>query len=143
MASRRGEGQGSFGSRLPVASTGRLRGLRRMCVLAAVVASVAGCVGMPSNGPTQEFSASPQSSAPDGNLIGPFPSGPQPGADPSHIVQGFLIASASYPTYTVAQEYLVGSAVKTWNPGFAVHVFSQLTVPNPAPAAKASHGAVQ
>jgi Lipoprotein LpqB beta-propeller domain/Sporulation and spore germination len=114
------------------------RALRRMCVLAVVVASVAGCVGMPSNGPTEEFSASPQSSAPDGNLIGPFPSGPQPNADPSHIVQGFLIASASYPTYTIAQEYLVGSAVKTWNPGFAVTVFSQLTVPNPAPAPKAS-----
>ncbi len=40
----------------------RLGGVRRMCVLAAAVASVAGCVGMPSNGPAQQFSASPQSS---------------------------------------------------------------------------------
>src|ERR1051326_1103868 len=110
-------------------------GLRRMCVLAAAVASVAGCVGMPSNGPTQELSASPQSSVPDGNLIGPFPSGPQPGADPSHIVQGFLIASASYPTYTVAQQYLAAPAVKTWRPGSAVTVFSKL-VPTSAPVPK-------
>jgi Lipoprotein LpqB beta-propeller domain/Sporulation and spore germination len=121
-----------------VASTARLAGLRRMCVLAAVVASVAGCVGMPSNGAAEQSSASPESSAPDGNLVGPFPSGPQPNADPSHIVQGFLIASASYPTYAIAQEYLTSSAVKVWNPGFAVTVFSQLIVPNPAPALKAS-----
>jgi len=134
----------SPGGRPPVASAvRRLAGVRRMCVLAAAVASVAGCVGMPSNGPTAEFSASPQSSAPDGNLIGPFPSGPQPNADPSHIVQGFLIASASYPTYATAQEYLVGSAVKAWDPGFAVTVFSKLTVPNPAPAAKASRSSRQ
>jgi hypothetical protein len=114
-----------------------------MCVLAAVVASVAGCVGMPANGPTQEFSASATSTEPDRNLIGPFPSGPEPGADPSHIVQGFLIASASYPTYTVARQYLAAAAVKTWNPGFAVTVFSELTVPNLAPAPTASPSRVQ
>ena len=68
----------------------RLRGVRRICVLAAAVVSVAGCVGMPSNGPAQEFSASPQSSAPAVNLIGSVPLAPQPGADPSQIVQGFL-----------------------------------------------------
>jgi hypothetical protein len=121
----------------------RSRGLRRMCVLAAVVASVAGCVGMPSNGPAEQLTASPQSSAPEGNLSGPFASGPQPNEDPSHIVQGFLIASASYPTNSVADEYLVSSAVKGWNPDFAVTVFSQLNVPNPAPAAGTGRGAAQ
>jgi Lipoprotein LpqB beta-propeller domain/Sporulation and spore germination len=101
-----------------------------MCVLAAVVAAVAGCVGMPSNGPAVEFSASPQSSAPEGNLVGVVPSGPQPGENPTQIVQGFLTASASYPSYSVALEYLTSSAVKTWNPSFAVTVFSNLTVPH-------------
>ena len=121
-----------------------LRGLRRMCVLAAVVASVAGCVGMPSNGPSEEFSSAPQSSAPDqvgevpSGQVGVVPSGPQAGENPSQIVQGFLTASASYPTYDIAQEYLVGSAVKGWNPGFAVTVFSNLTVPDWIPGAKAS-----
>jgi Lipoprotein LpqB beta-propeller domain/Sporulation and spore germination len=112
-----------------------------MCVLAAAVASVAGCVGMPSNGPTEQFSASPQSSAPDGaaaNLVGVVPSGPQPGENPSQIVQGFLTASASYPTYAVAQEYLISSEVKKWNPGFAVTVFSNLTVPGWIPLPKPS-----
>ena len=114
-----------------------------MCVLAAVVASVAGCVGMPSNGPTQEFSASPQGSAPDGNLVGVVPSGPQPGENPSQIVQGFLTASASYPSYDVALEYLVSSAVKTWNPSFAVTVFTSLDVPSWVPGPKAGRNGGQ
>lgn len=120
-----------------------LRGLRRMCLLAAVVAAVAGCVGMPSNGPAEQFSASPQSSAPDENLTGVVPSGPQPGENPSQIVQGFLTASASYPTYNVAQEYLVGSAVKGWRPGFAVKVFNTLTVTNPALGPKSGRNDIQ
>jgi hypothetical protein len=106
-----------------------LGGVRRWCVLAAAVASVAGCVGMPSNGPVAQFSASPQSPAPDGDIIGVVPAGPQPGENPSQIVQGFLTASASYPSYDVAQEYLVSSAAKQWNPGSAVTLFSQLNVP--------------
>ena len=120
-----------------------IRALRRMCVLAAVVASVAGCVGMPSNGPAVKSTASPQSPAPNVDFVGPHPSGPQPGGDPSQIVQEFLLASASYPTYAVAKEYLVGSASKTWNPGWAVTVFSTLDVPKGVPATKGGHGAGQ
>jgi len=112
-----------------------------MCVLAAVVASVAGCVGMPSNGPAGEFNASPQSSAPGVNLIGSVPLGPQPGENPSQIVQGFLIAAASYPTYNAAQLYLTSSAVKGWKPGFAVNVYSNLTVPRSASTPTATRSA--
>ena len=111
----------------------RLGVVRRMCVLAAAVASVAGCVGMPSNGPAQQFSASPQSSGQDGNLIGSVPLGPQSGDDPSEIVAGFLTAADSFPLYGVAEEYLTSSAVKSWNPGFAVTVFSKMNGPNVAP----------
>jgi hypothetical protein len=114
-----------------------------MCVLAALVASVAGCVGMPSNGPAVESTGSPQSPAPDVNFIGPHPSGPQPGGDPSQIVQEFLLASASYPTYAVAKEYLAGSASRTWKPGWAVTVFSRLDIPKGVPAGKGGHGAGQ
>jgi hypothetical protein len=120
-----------------------VRGVGRMCVLAAALALLAGCVSMPSNGPTQQFSASPQGSAPEGDLVGVVPSGPQPGENPSQIVQGFLTASASYPSYAVAQEYLVSSAVKTWNPSFAVTVFSTLTVPNWVLAPKAGRNGSQ
>jgi hypothetical protein len=99
-----------------------------MCLVAAVAASVAGCMGMPNSGPASEFSASPQSTAPDGDFIGPFPSGPLPGGSPSQIVQGFLVASASYPTYAaIAREYLLSSVSKAWSPG-SVTVFSKLDV---------------
>ena len=101
-----------------------------MCVLAAVAASVTGCVGMPSGGPAGEGPASSASQTPDVNFIGPFPAGPQPGGSPQQIVQGFLLASASYPTYPqIAPQYLVSSAGKKWQPGWAVTVYSKLTVP--------------
>jgi hypothetical protein len=116
----------------------RLGTVLRTAVIAAVVASLAGCVGMPSNGPVQEFSASPQSSAQDGNLIGSVPLGPQPGEDPAHVVEGFLTAADSYPLYSVALEYLTSSAVKRWNPQFAVDVFSKMNPPATVPAPKAS-----
>ena len=58
-------------------------------------------------------------------------------------MQGFLLASASYPTYPVAQDYLVSSALKTWKPSWAVTVFSNLIVPNPVPAAKAGQNSPQ
>jgi Lipoprotein LpqB beta-propeller domain/Sporulation and spore germination len=119
------------------------RRLGRMCLLAAVVASVAGCVGMPANGPAQESTAAPQASAPAVNFIGPFPSGPKPGGDPSQIVQGFLLASASYPTYTIAEDYLVSSASQAWNPGWAVRVYSDLDVPGGVPVVKTAHSVGQ
>jgi len=118
-------------------------GLRRMCVLAAVALAVTGCVGMPSAGPAGQFNAGPQAT-PDVNLIGPYPAGPLPNGSPSQIVQGFLLASASYPTYKVAWQYLVSSAVANWKPGWAVKVFSTFNVPKSAELAKTGkHGTEQ
>jgi len=86
-----------------------------MCLVAAAVASVAGCVSMPDSGPVGDVTASPQASAPQG-LIGPFANPPAPGGSPSQIVSGFLVASASYTTSAIAKEYLTGSASSQWNP---------------------------
>lgn len=122
---------------------GRLGLVRQMCVLAAATASVAGCVGMPSNGAAVQFSASPQSSGQDGNLIGSEPLPPQAGQGPVAVVQGFLTAADSYPLYGVAKQYLTSSAVSSWQPGDAVKVFSklngpnQIPVPSPTPTPKA------
>jgi Lipoprotein LpqB beta-propeller domain/Sporulation and spore germination len=97
----------------------------RVGLLIAVVGSVAGCVGMPSNGPAAEFTATPQSTQQQNNFTGPLcPSGPAPNETPSEIVTGFLLASASYPIYCrAAGEYLTGSAARTWNPS-SVTVYS-------------------
>ena len=52
------------------------------------------------------------------NYITPLPSRPQPGWTPEEIVSGFLVASASYYAHpSIAQSYLLPSAVKDLNPG--------------------------
>ncbi|MGH3151266.1 MAG: LpqB family beta-propeller domain-containing protein [Streptosporangiaceae bacterium] len=89
----------------------------RYCLLTAAVAALAGCVGMPDNGPATEFTASPPSSQPNNDFIGLFPSAPRPGGSPWQIVQGFLVASANYPTYAaLADDYLTASATKAYRP---------------------------
>jgi hypothetical protein len=97
-------------------------------VLAIAAASLAGCVSMPDSGPTGQFSASPQATAAHDNFA-PVPSAPQPGWTPTEVVQGFLLASASYPDYSpIARQYLLGPANKTWSPTWSSKVFSSFTV---------------
>ncbi len=106
-----------------------------------MVAALAGCVGMPDNGPATEFTASPPSSQPNNDFIGLFPSAPPPGGSPWQIVQGFLVASANYPTYaTLADEYLDGKAAKAYNP-VSLTVLSQFSLVKQTPqqAAAGSH----
>jgi hypothetical protein len=113
----------------------------RMCLVIAAVGSVAGCVGMPSGGPAAEFTPSAQSTQPDSNVSVPYASGPQPGASPRQIVEGFLVASGSDPAYSaVAGEYLLGSAARTWNPS-SVEVFSTLNPADAVPIAAGPHRA--
>jgi hypothetical protein len=111
-------------------SRARLTRLGRVSLLVAAVVSVAGCVGMPGNGPVGVFSASPQSTAQGGGFIASVPAGPGRGWTPSQIVDGFINASASYPTYSaIARQYLAGPASKTWDPKWSVQVFNQIIVP--------------
>jgi hypothetical protein len=99
-------------------------------VLTAVVASVAGCVGMPDSGSPGTFSVTPKATTPDFNFIGAIPAGPEPNWTPTEIVLGFLNASASYPTYSaIAKQYLVSAASKTWDPGWSVQVVDKVNVP--------------
>jgi hypothetical protein len=116
-----------------MASTGpwrRLARVRRACVLAALAASVTGCVGMPNSGSPGTFGATPQDTTPDSDFIGALPAGPAANWTPTEIVTGFLNASASYPVYSaVAREYLVGTASKAWDPNWSVQVVDQVNVP--------------
>jgi lipoprotein LpqB-like beta-propeller protein/sporulation and spore germination protein len=119
--------------------TGIHRRVWRMCLVTAVAGSVAGCVGMPSGGPAAEFTPSAQSTQPDNNFSVPYASGPQPNASPNKIVEGFLVASGSDPAYSaVADEYLLGSAARTWNPS-SVKVFSTLTPAAAVPMTPGPH----
>ncbi len=66
-------------------------------MLAAVAASLAGCVGMPNSGSPGTFSATPQDTSQDSDFIGAVPAGPLSGWKPSDIVTGYLNATVSYP----------------------------------------------
>jgi hypothetical protein len=98
-------------------------------VLTAVVASAAGCVGMPDSGSPGTFGATPKAATPDFNFIGAIPAGPEPNWTPTWIVAGFLNASASWPAYSaIARQYLVSTASKTWNPDWSVQVVDKVNV---------------
>jgi hypothetical protein len=101
-------------------------------------------MSMPDSGPLGEFSASPQTTAPPADYIGPVPSGPGPGWRPSQIVLGFLVASARYPVYSaIAKEYLVSSASRQWHPNWSVTVFSTFNEPAETVTQGAHHGSPQ
>ncbi len=98
-------------------------------MLAAVAASVAGCVGMPDSGSPGTFSATPQNTSQDSDFIGAVPAGPQSGWAPSDIVTGYLNATVSYPAYsTIAGEYLADPASKNWAPNWSVTVVDHVSV---------------
>lgn len=111
----------------------RLGRVWRACLLAAVAASVAGCVGMPDSGSPGTFGATPQDTTPASGFIGAIPAGPGPGWTPSQIVTGFLNASASYPAYSqIAEQYLTGKDAARWDPGWSVNVVDHVDVPQAA-----------
>jgi hypothetical protein len=114
-----------------VASAGppRLARPRVACLLAAVAVALAGCAGMPGSGQVRTFTNNQADTEQNPeSQIGLFPSGPQPNSSPEGIVQGFLVASASYPTDApIVREYLADPA-KDWNPGWSVTVLKSYTV---------------
>jgi hypothetical protein len=111
----------------------RLARARLVFVLAAAVASVAGCVGMPNSGSPGTVGATPQDTTQASDFIGAIPAGPQKGWSPTDIVRGFLNASISYPVYQgIANEYLASPVKQLWGSGWSVKVVDQVGVPNDA-----------
>ena len=105
----------------------------RAGLVAALTASVAGCVGMPDSGSPGTFTATPQDTTQASDVIGAIPAGPAPNWDPSEIVAGFLNASASYPLYAAtASQYLTSAAAQAWAPTWSVTVVNQVDVPKQA-----------
>jgi Lipoprotein LpqB beta-propeller domain/Sporulation and spore germination len=115
----------------------------RVLVVAAVVASVAGCVSMPNSGPPGSFSAVQGDTEQNQDYIGPIAAPPGPGWSPRDIVSGFLAASASYYTDTaLARAYLLPSTSRTWNPDSVV-VLSNDTAVSQQPSQAGKHGGQQ
>jgi hypothetical protein len=120
-------GTGHPGTGRPGTGRRRLARARLACVVIVLVASVAGCVGMPNSGSPGTFGATPEGTTSNSGFIGAIPAGPAPTWNPSQIVAGFLNASATYPTYSnIAKEYLVPAASETWAPTSSVQVVDKV-----------------
>ena len=93
----------------------------RVSVFALVLLALTGCVAMPDSGPAgpgREVVESPP------EPLRVVALGPRPGAEPAEIVTGFVRAGASSDDdQVVARSFLVGAAVRAWQPRRAVVVF--------------------
>ncbi|MFH5824143.1 LpqB family beta-propeller domain-containing protein [Georgenia sp. AZ-5] len=115
---------------------GRL--LRALLVALTAAVVLAGCVSLPRSGPVR--ASDPELPASQG--IGLFARGPEAGAEPQEIVEGFLTAvQAGYSDdFLVAREFLAGSAVQTWQPLEQVRIYSDSETPR---FSRSPEGAVQ
>ena len=91
----------------------------------ALLALLAGCISEPSGGPVLSYSVT---QGPDGESQ-PYPQAiaqpPRAGWTPEQIVEGFLIASASFDAgQKTAREYLTASANRHWTPNWSAVVYS-------------------
>jgi hypothetical protein len=102
----------------------------------------AGCVTVPTSGHVQAVNVTQGNAGGGQYYLQPIPVGPARNWTPEQIVSGFLAANASFANdHAVARKYLMPGASRTWHPGLAVTVFSQISsTPNPLhDAAKGSH----
>ena len=112
---------------------------RRRSIFAAVLVmacalALTACAGLPTGGAVQEGrEAGSDAGPPD---ISFRPNGPQPGATPEQIVDGFLLAgsgpaaTAGSSEWSTAREFLGASISSQWNPSAGVTI-DQLTARQP------------
>lgn len=96
---------------------------RVVCAVLALLAltGLAACTGLPVTGPVT--AGRPVDEAETSPEVRFFPDGPQPGASPEEIVDGFLRAgSGSSGDWATARQFLAPSIRETWNPSAGVTV---------------------
>ncbi len=104
----------------------RRRGILAAAFLVASALLLTACAGLPTGGPVQEGrTAGSDDGPPD---ISFRPTGPQPGATPEQIVDGFLLAgsgpaaTAGSSEWSTAREFLGASISSQWNPSAGVTI---------------------
>jgi len=103
--------------------------MKRLLVAAVVCFAVAACTAIPNSGPVRPGDS--DVSQPNAGL--PILRGPEPGATPRAVVQGFLTAAAGGAVggFDVAREFLSPAASSGWDPLAEVTVFdSRQVVPS-------------
>lgn len=101
--------------------------MRRAWALALVVAGLlAGCAGIPTSGPVNAGDVQVD----EVSGVVALPEGPQQGATPRAIVEGFMLAGSAGLSgdFSVARQFLAGDAAQTWDPSAGTTVSSQTTL---------------
>ncbi len=106
-------------------SGSRLRAAVPGLFLVALVALLAGCISEPSGGPVLSYSVTQG----PGGQSQPYPQAiaqpPRAGWTPEQIVEGFLIASASFDAgQKTARDYLTARANRDWTPNWSAVVYT-------------------
>lgn len=95
-----------------------MRRVRAATALAALLAVLTACVAIPTHGPVTEGRAV---GAVDGDqdVVVVLAQGPEPGADPERIVEGFLLASDAEVTgeFEKTRQFLAAGTSAEWDPG--------------------------
>src|SRR3984957_5879019 len=117
-----------------------------LALLAAATAAVAvtGCVSMPNAGPVLSYPVTQETGGQNGQNMQFIVQPPVEGWNPQQIVNGFLLAAASFGNQAqVARQYLTPDESKNWNPAWGAFVYqTKPSVGDPAyPAAAPEQGA--
>lgn len=100
-----------------------MRPLLRLLLVLAVALVLTGCVRMPTQGPVVRVD--PMVTDPDDSGAYYDPRPPEPGADPTEVVLGFLEAMKATPVRTsVAASFLTERAQRAWRPEDATYTYS-------------------
>lgn len=95
---------------------------------------LAACAQVPTSGPIVEVDQ-PVTDVGTSSFVRVLARPPQPGMDPTQIVQGFLDAASGFEDgHAVARQYLTSEAAATWNPQAGVRVYGNDTENLSAPS---------
>ncbi|MBU4335272.1 MAG: hypothetical protein KJ548_01750 [Actinobacteria bacterium] len=101
----------------------RRRGVALVLVVAALLS---GCAGIPTSGEVNAGDVEVD----DSTGVVALPEGPQAGATPRAIVEGFMLAGSAGLSgdFSVARQFLAGEAAQSWDPSAGTTVASQTTL---------------
>ena len=95
---------------------------RRIAVIIALIAALAGCVSVPTEGPVEKVEGQQPGCQ---NCVNVEVAPPAPGDDPLQIVEGYLRATSNYQAgYSIAKQYLTREATEKWSPESGVTIYS-------------------
>ncbi|MBU4214628.1 MAG: hypothetical protein KJ792_08240 [Actinobacteria bacterium] len=99
---------------------------RAVGLVLVLVAVLSGCAGIPTSGQVNAGDVEVD----DATGVVALPEGPQPGATPRAIVEGFMLAGSAGLSgdFSVARQFLAGDVAQSWDPSVGTTIASQTTL---------------